>query len=315
MRNHLHRRDLVFALMAAFLFVFMFMCATAHAQSSGIGGGIFSSAAASFRQTTFANLSSPVNGSVRYCSDCTATSPCASGGTGAVATLINGTWSCTAGGAGGSGANTALSNLASTAVNASIIPASDNVIDLGSGSAGYAHTYYQQGTYMSWTNSVGPSFYDSNVDTVLTISMAGLGGINRTISVPDVSGQMTVLGNTVTGTGSTLVRATGPTLTTPLASGLRIAVNVKSADYTLTSTDVAVTFDATGAARTATLPACSGTNIGLFLRIKKLDSSVNGVVVTRAGSDLIDGATTNSLLTQYQARDYVCTATNVWSVF
>ena len=40
------------------------------------------------------------NGATTYCSDCTVTTPCASGGTGAMATRLNGAWSC----GGGSGA-------------------------------------------------------------------------------------------------------------------------------------------------------------------------------------------------------------------
>ncbi|HSB15232.1 MAG TPA: glycosyl hydrolase family 28-related protein, partial [Bryobacteraceae bacterium] len=44
------------------------------------------------------------NGATTYCSDCTVATPCASGGTGAMATRLNGAWSC--GGGGGSGAPT-----------------------------------------------------------------------------------------------------------------------------------------------------------------------------------------------------------------
>lgn len=46
---------------------------------------------------TFANRDlpgSPVNGAMFYCSDCVVASPCAGGGTGALAKRINGAWSC-----------------------------------------------------------------------------------------------------------------------------------------------------------------------------------------------------------------------------
>jgi hypothetical protein len=58
-----------------------------------------------FARTTFADLGSPPNDSVRYCTDCTANSnPCTSGGSGAVAFRINGAWNCSlSGGGGGSG--------------------------------------------------------------------------------------------------------------------------------------------------------------------------------------------------------------------
>lgn len=44
--------------------------------------------------TLFANLGTPSNGRVLYCSDCTITNPCAGGGTGAIAKRLNGVWVC-----------------------------------------------------------------------------------------------------------------------------------------------------------------------------------------------------------------------------
>lgn len=41
-----------------------------------------------------ANLGSPSNGTVVYCSNCTIANPCASGGTGAIAKRLNATWVC-----------------------------------------------------------------------------------------------------------------------------------------------------------------------------------------------------------------------------
>jgi hypothetical protein len=43
---------------------------------------------------TFANLGTPSNGAFAYCSDCTIANPCASGGTGAFAKRLNGSWVC-----------------------------------------------------------------------------------------------------------------------------------------------------------------------------------------------------------------------------
>lgn len=47
-----------------------------------------------FTGVLFASLSADVNGTIRYCSDCTIASPCASGGTGAFAKRLNGAWVC-----------------------------------------------------------------------------------------------------------------------------------------------------------------------------------------------------------------------------
>jgi hypothetical protein len=43
---------------------------------------------------TFANLGTPNNGTLVYCSNCTIANPCASGGTGAFAKRLNGVWVC-----------------------------------------------------------------------------------------------------------------------------------------------------------------------------------------------------------------------------
>jgi hypothetical protein len=42
----------------------------------------------------FANLLTPANGSFAYCSDCTIATPCAGGGTGALAKRLNAVWVC-----------------------------------------------------------------------------------------------------------------------------------------------------------------------------------------------------------------------------
>lgn len=44
--------------------------------------------------TAFASLGSPINGTIKYCSDCTIANPCAGGGTGALAKRLNGAWVC-----------------------------------------------------------------------------------------------------------------------------------------------------------------------------------------------------------------------------
>jgi hypothetical protein len=43
---------------------------------------------------TFANIGTPANGTIAYCSDCTIANPCAGGGTGAIGKRLNGVWVC-----------------------------------------------------------------------------------------------------------------------------------------------------------------------------------------------------------------------------
>ena len=63
-----------------------------------------------YRSSTFAALSTPANGQVRYCSNCAATSPCTSGGGGAVATRVGGAWNCSTGGGGAASGERLLSS-------------------------------------------------------------------------------------------------------------------------------------------------------------------------------------------------------------
>lgn len=44
--------------------------------------------------TAFASLGTPANGTLMYCSDCAKATPCASGGTGALAKRLNNAWDC-----------------------------------------------------------------------------------------------------------------------------------------------------------------------------------------------------------------------------
>lgn len=51
----------------------------------------------------FAGLGASANGTLLYCTDCAASSPCTGAGTGAVARRENGTWNCSSGAGGGGG--------------------------------------------------------------------------------------------------------------------------------------------------------------------------------------------------------------------
>jgi Cu/Ag efflux protein CusF len=63
-------------------------------------------------------------------------------------------------------------------------------------------------------------------------------------------------------------------------------VVTKTANYTLTAIDTVVLFDATAAARTATLPAAAGVKDKTFI-IKKIDSSANTVTIDANGTETI----------------------------
>ena len=77
--------------------------------------------------STFANLGSGSNGSILYCSNCTQTSACAAGGSGAMAMYVNGGWSC--GGSGG-GSYTFRNNLTNTSGTIDFTPLDSSALNL-----------------------------------------------------------------------------------------------------------------------------------------------------------------------------------------
>ena len=68
---------------------------TLRLNGSGVtGGGTLALKNHLLTATLFANLGTPSNGTIAYCSDCQRVATCTSGGTGALAVRLNGAWSC-----------------------------------------------------------------------------------------------------------------------------------------------------------------------------------------------------------------------------
>lgn len=82
-----------------------------------------------------------------------------------------------------------------------------------------------------------------------------------------------------------------------------LSVNVSTEDYLITA-------DATGGAVTVTLPPVSS---GRVIVVKKLDASVNNVIVDGNGAETIDGAANKALTTQY-ASIMVMSGATEWHV-
>lgn len=93
--------------------------------------------------------------------------------------------------------------------------------------------------------------------------------------------------------------------------GLALKVATKTAAYTATVRDAILLCDATAAAFSVTLPAAAGAE-GLILFIKKTDASANAVTIDGDGSEEIDGSTTLSLPSQYDAARLVSSGSG-WS--
>jgi hypothetical protein len=79
--------------------------------------------------STYANLGSAANGAILYCSNCTQTSACAAGGSGAMAMYVNGAWSCAGGGGGSGGSYTFRNNLTNTSGTVDFTPLDSTVMN------------------------------------------------------------------------------------------------------------------------------------------------------------------------------------------
>lgn len=103
-----------------------------------------------------------------------------------------------------------------------------------------------------------------------------------------------------------------PTSTIHSSGSFAAAFTSTSADLTIGESHHTVAVDASGAARTITLPAASGL-AGRTYTIKKIDSSLNSVTIDGNASETIDGATTQALTVQYQFLTIVCTG-SAWLI-
>jgi hypothetical protein len=114
-----------------------------------------------------------------------------------------------------------------------------------------------------------------NADTVAT---------KNTVAQRDNNGQL----------NSQIQKAVQQTITAAFVAG----VNVQTATYTALATDFLILCNATGGAITLNLPVASAST-GQILIVKKTDSSGNAVTLTPAGADVIDGASTKAISSQY----------------
>lgn len=142
--------------------------------------------------------------------------------------------------------------------------------------------------------------------------IAGAGGTSNLI-ISDVKAAAERLRIDASGNFGFLTNAPGSVVT--VNGSFQPKLSALSANTTLDGTYHAMTVDASAAATTITLPAASATIIGRVYRIKKIDSSVNAVIIARTGANTIDGAPNYLLTTQYQSVDVICSSATTWSIF
>jgi hypothetical protein len=97
--------------------------------------------------------------------------------------------------------------------------------------------------------------------------------------------------------------------------GLFVKTCARSANYTITDTDgCAVIAMTTGASdRTITLPSAAN-NIGRAISFVKVDSGTGKMIVSRAGSDVIDGLNSITMYYQYGNFEVTGATSSIWTV-
>jgi len=95
------------------------------------------------------------------------------------------------------------------------------------------------------------------------------------------------------------------------AAVLALANKIRTitATTTLVIGDKTILADATSAAIVTNLPAAAST-VGQIITVKKIDASVNTVTIDPNASELIDGATTNVLSTQWASLTFQSNGTS-----
>jgi len=101
----------------------------------------------------------------------------------------------------------------------------------------------------------------------------------------------------------------------PTAQAFVVTITFVSTSTVLTSSDnnYIILVNATGGNVTITLPPAVA-QAGRIIEIKKIDSTINRVILAAAGTDLIDGFGTLELLVQYEAVPVVSDGSAAWWV-
>lgn len=95
---------------------------------------------------------------------------------------------------------------------------------------------------------------------------------------------------------------------------IRPGVGAKSANYTITDTDGITFIPVTTGAGTVTMTLPSAATVRMLI-FKKVDNTAGTMTIARAGTDLIDGATSQSTSTYLGAFMMVSDGVSTWSLF
>jgi hypothetical protein len=184
--------------------------------------------------------------------------------------------------------NTSLSNLGSTAINASLLPATDSTIDLGSNTKKWRDLYLSGSTLYLGTAQITAAGSAINLPAGSTVGGSNIGAAVNNFSTISVAGQSSVVADSTT-----------DTLTLVSGSGIAITTNASTDTITITNSSPNVSqnvFSTIAVAGQSNVVADSATDT------LTLVAGSNITITTNAGTDTITinsagGATSNSFAT------------------
>ena len=188
-------------------------------------------------------------------------------------------------------------------------------IRAGTATAGTAPLKFNSGTLLSSAEAGAVEFNtDSLYFTITTGTVRkkialydDSAGANGDLYYRDSSGNFIRL--PIGSTGKTLRVSGGIPAWADADANPAVATSTKISSYTITGTDVVIFADAASGNVTITLPAAASFS-GYNFYVKRIDTSSNSCSVARSGSDTIDGATSFSLDTRYDALRVVSNGSN-----
>lgn len=267
------------------------------ALASGTSGGVLGFTGA----TTLAS-SGALTGSAIVLGGGAGATPTALGSLGTTTTLLHGN----ASGPPTFGAVSLPNDVTGDLLFANLTPATAANVLLGRGSAGGAGDFGEitLGANMTMTNNV------------LSATVGGGGGSGDFVGPASSTDNAIVRFDGTTGKlGQNSVGIVSDTglMSALTFGGMAQAITTKTTTYSVGALDWTILCDATSGSFAITLPAASAFT-GRYVFIKKIDSSANTCTLTRAGSDTIDGATTQVIDSQWTGFGVQSNGTSLWVI-
>lgn len=190
------------------------------------------------------------------------------------------------------GANSALSNLSSVSINASLIPASDSTLDLGSSSRKWRDLYLSGSSIVLGSATITSTGSAVNLPAGSTVggsSIASLAGAVNSFANIAVTGQSTVTADSST-----------DTLTVIAGTGISITTNATNDSITITnsSPNIAQNVFTTVTGNTGTTTANSSTDTLNIVGTGGVSTSITGDTLTisvSAGTGTVNSGTASRL--------------------